>query len=202
MHIDASTLKRIMPRCPAPELYAPLLSEAMGEADITTVTRAAAFLAQLAWESGDLRYFEELGSGEQYEGREDLGNTNKGDGRRYKGRGPIQLTGRLAYRYAGEALGLHLEAEPALASQPEHGFRVAAWFWREGAARRLSRGAREYLGEIGSLNEVADRPDFRGVTYAVNGLANDGPPSQHLRRVEIYLRALEVLGVSARVQSP
>ncbi len=182
MIITADLLTRIMPRCPAPELYAPLLSEAMVEAEITTVTRAAAFCAQLAWESGDLRHFEELADGTAYEGRADLGNAKPGDGRRYKGRGPIQLTGRANYRAAGIALGLDLEGDPELAARPEVGFRVAAWYW-------TSR----------QLNAVADRPDFRAVTRKINGAATDRAPSHHLRRVEIYQRALELLGVGAEV---
>ncbi len=182
--ITPALLLRIMPRCPAAGLYAPLISEAMVEAEITTVTRAAAFLAQLAWESAELKHFEELADGSAYEGRADLGNTQPGDGKRYKGRGPIQLTGRSNYRAAGAALGLDLEGDPELAAAPRVGFRVAAWYW-------TSRG----------LNEVAGRPDFRAVTRKVNGAATDRAPSHHLRRVEIYYRALELLGVSGRCAS-
>ena len=66
----------------------------MEKYQITTPLRRAAFLAQLAHESGELKYMEEIASGEAYEGRKELGNTAPGDGKRYKGRGPIQLTGR------------------------------------------------------------------------------------------------------------
>ncbi len=178
--INAATLKRIMPKCPAPDLYAPLLSDAMVEAEIVTVTRAAAFLAQLAWESGDLRYMEELADGSAYEGRGNLGNTQPGDGRRYKGRGPIQLTGRSNYRAAGLWFGLPLEQDPELAAKPAVGFRVAAWYW-------TSRGC----------NALADSGDFRGITRRINGAATDGAPSHHLRRMVVYARALEELGVGA-----
>ncbi len=75
-------------------LYAPHMNEAMLKGDITTLRRAQYWIAQLAHESVDLRYFEEIASGAAYEGRRDLGNTRPGDGRRFKGRGPIQLTGR------------------------------------------------------------------------------------------------------------
>ena len=63
----------------------------------------AGFLAQLAHESGQLRYMEEIASGSAYEGRRDLGNTQPGDGVRFKGRGPIQLTGRSNYRHEDTA---------------------------------------------------------------------------------------------------
>lgn len=130
----------------------PHLLAAMREAEISTPRRAAAFLAQLALESGEFRWFEELASGEAYEGRRDLGNTEPGDGRRFKGRGPIQLTGRANYAAAGRALDLPLEARPELAATPAAGFRVAAWYWR-------TRG----------LNDLADRGDFREITRRING---------------------------------
>lgn len=89
--------------------YCRPLNEAMSEFKINNSVRIAAFLAQIAVESGCLRYSEEIASGEAYEGRKDLGNTQKGDGVRYKGRGLIQLTGRHNYRKAGQALNLPLE---------------------------------------------------------------------------------------------
>ncbi|MFE8599834.1 glycoside hydrolase family 19 protein [Archangium violaceum] len=147
-------LRAIMPRLAlarAEELL-PHLMAAMAEAGITTPRRKAAFLAQLAHESAEFRYFEELASGDAYEGRRDLGNTQPGDGRRYKGRGPIQLTGRNNYRDAGKDLGVDLESKPELAATPAIGFRTAAWFWR----------TRE-------LNELADAGNFDAITKRING---------------------------------
>jgi predicted chitinase len=157
MRVTLEQLQALMPRLPAPRAreLLPHLVRAMEDARITTLLQAAAFLAQLAFESGELRYFEELASGEAYEGRENLGNTQPGDGPRYKGRGPIQLTGRANYRAAGRALGLPLEQSPGLAATPAVGFRVAAWYW-------TSRG----------LNELANRGTleaFREVTRRING---------------------------------
>ena len=79
--------------------------------------------------SGQLNLLEEPDSGEQYEGREDLGNEQPGDGPRYKGRGPLLLTGRANYRAAGKALGVDLENNPERAADPDVGFRVAGWLW-------------------------------------------------------------------------
>ncbi|MGZ3457049.1 MAG: peptidoglycan-binding protein [Archangium sp.] len=171
--LTVQRLRELMPRLPAARAdeCLPYLDAAMAEADILTPQREAAFLAQLAYESGELRYFEELSSGEQYEGREDLGNVEPGDGRRYKGRGPIQLTGRANYRAAGRALGLDLEAHPTRAGDVDVAFRVAGWFW-------TSRG----------LNALADAGDFREITRRINGGYNG------LEQREAYhRRALELL---------
>jgi predicted chitinase len=167
-------LRAIMPSLPKSkaQTYLPFLNKAMGEGEITTPLRQAAFLAQLAHESVQLVYFEEIASGAAYEGRKDLGNTKPGDGKRYKGRGPIQLTGRTNYRLCGVALGLKLEDNPELAALPENGFRVAVWFWTTRA-----------------LNAKADAQDFDGITKKINGGFN-GKKDRDM----FYARAKRVLG--------
>ncbi|ATB36283.1 hypothetical protein CYFUS_001697 [Cystobacter fuscus] len=175
--VTLAQLRAVMPRLTearAAELL-PWLLAAMREAGVSTPARAAAFLAQLAHESGELRYFEELASGAAYEGRADLGNTQPGDGVRYKGRGPIQLTGRANYRAAGTALGLDLEGSPARVATPAVGFRTAAWYWR-------SRG----------LNELADAGRFDDITRRVNGGLNG-----KAERDAYHAKARAVLGVTA-----
>lgn len=134
---------------------APAACAAMVEFEITTQARAEMFLAQVLHESGGLRYFEEIASGAEYEGRKDLGNIHPGDGRRYKGRGPIQLTGRSNYRWAGKALGVDLEGHPLHAAAHPLGWRIAGLYWR-------SRG----------LNELADRGAFIAITERINGGRN------------------------------
>ncbi|MFZ5440028.1 MAG: LysM peptidoglycan-binding domain-containing protein [Myxococcota bacterium] len=172
--ISAAQLRAIMPNLSAADAnrYLPYLNAAMAEGNINTPKRQAAFLAQLAHESGQLRYFEEIASGAAYEGRRDLGNIYPGDGVRFKGRGPIQLTGRSNYAAAGRALGLDLINHPEQAATPEVGFRIAQWFWN-------SR----------NLNSYADAGNFDAITYRVNGGYN-GKAS----RDAYYARARQVLG--------
>ena len=80
---------------------------------------AAGLIAQLAHESGAFRYAEELADGRAYEGRTDLGNTQPGDGPRFKGRGLIQLTGRANYAAYSKASGVDYVARPEkVASDP------------------------------------------------------------------------------------
>jgi putative chitinase len=174
--LTAKQLQAVMPHLPddrAATFLKPL-NDAMREFDVTTPKRQAAFLAQIAHESGELKYMEEIASGEAYEGRKTLGNTEPGDGKRYKGRGPIQLTGRNNYRKAGAALQLDLEGKPELAARPDIGCRVAGWFWK-----------------THGLNELADKGDFLQITKRVNGGTNG-----LARREEFYKRAKEVFGVS------
>jgi predicted chitinase len=172
--VSMDQLRAIMPNLSAQKAqeYLPHLNNAMAEAGITTKNQKAAFLAQLAHESGQFRYMEEIASGAAYEGRRDLGNTQPGDGTRFKGRGPIQLTGRANYAAASKALGVDLVNNPKAAATPEVGFRTAAWFWN-------TRG----------LNNLAEQGNFREVTRRINGGFNGLADRQ-----QYYNRALSVLG--------
>jgi len=102
-------------------------------------TELAAFLAQCAHETMNFNSLVELGNKhtfKQYDPKyspkkaKALGNTQVGDGERYKGRGFIQLTGRYNYKKAGEALGLPLEERPELVEHPAIASKVAVWFWQ------------------------------------------------------------------------
>ena len=132
--VDAQRMLEIAPRFPGAraerqreivtavgEVLAPTL-EAYG---IDTRLRIAHFLAQTCRESAGFRTTEEFASGDAYEGRLDLGNTRRGDGRRYKGRGLLQLTGRANYRDFGEVLGVDLENNPEAAADPVLSLKIA-----------------------------------------------------------------------------
>lgn len=134
--------------------------------------RLAHFMAQLCHESGAFRYMEELASGAAYEGRADLGNTQPGDGKRYKGRGPIQLTGRANYRRFGRRLGIDFERHPELAAIPSIGLHTALEYWKD-------RG----------LNALADRDDIRAITRKINGGFNGLADRQaYLNKINGWLR--------------
>lgn len=131
------------------------LNGAMEKYEINTPRRMAHFLAQLAHESGSLRYVEEIASGEAYEGRKDLGNTQPGDGVRFKGRGLIQITGRANYKEVGDALGYDFISNPEDLEKPGAAAYSAAWFWND-------RG----------LNRLADIDAFEKITRRINGGLN------------------------------
>lgn len=172
--LTPAILARCWPRCP-PALVEPLaqaLAYAMSTTAINTVPRAAAFLGQLAWECNEARMLEEpRETALAYEGRRDLGNVQAGDGVLFRGRGLIHLTGRDNYRRAG------LEDIPERAASPEVAAKIAAWYWAEHGC-----------------NELVDAKKWREVTERINGLATDGPPSYHEKRMERINRCAVALG--------
>lgn len=128
------------------------LDEQLAKYDIGNYLRICHFLAQAAHESAGFKVLEEYASGAAYEGREDLGNVRPGDGKRYKGRGIFQLTGRANYRVMGQKLGVDLEGNPALASDPMISIKTACEYWN---SRKLS--------------VYADLDDVRTITKRING---------------------------------
>lgn len=148
-------LKAIMPYATTGNIdkFLPLLNKLMPQYGIDTPLRQAHFIAQIALESGSLRYVKELASGEAYEGRKNLGNIYAGDGVKYKGRGLIQLTGRANYtRFNEELEGIDVVEHAELLEEPELAVTVSCWFWKRN-----------------KLNTYADRDDVKEVTRRING---------------------------------
>lgn len=186
MEITDTQLAQIMPRLiPGKRaLYLPFLNQALAGKEINTPLRVAAFLGQMAHESGEFRFMEELwGPTDQQKKYEPpstlatrLGNTKKGDGRKYKGRGVIQLTGRANYSKYGTLLTIDLIGNPDLASQPEYAFKIAALYW-----------------DLKGLNALADVEDFVAITKKINGGLNGLDD-----RKKYYEKAKIVLGVTLK----
>ena len=176
MPITEQQLLQILPNAGRQAgVFVPALNTAMNRYGIVGIPRAAAFIAQIGHESGQLRYVREIwGPTAQqagYEGRDDLGNTVKGDGSKYRGRGLIQITGRANYAVCGEVLDLDLLNKPELLEQPQYAAMSAAWFWS-------TKG----------LNTLADQGDLVKITRRINGGLNGLADRQAL-----YDKALKVL---------
>ena len=171
--ITKEKIKKIYPFATKENIdkYFPYLEDIYKNTDINTVLRFGAFLAQIGHESGQLRYVKELASGQAYEGRKDLGNTEKGDGVKYKGRGLIQITGRSNYSNLSKDLGVDFISNPELLELPEYAVKSAVWFWNK---RRL--------------NTFADIPDFEKITRIINGGLNG-----YKDRLDLYERAKKYL---------
>ena len=200
MPITEQQLLQILPNAGRQAgVFVPVLNTAMGKYGIVTRLRIAAFIAQIGHESGQLtRLVENLNYSAEglmktwpsrfdlvrataaarkpeqianivYAGR--MGNTEPGDGWKYRGRGLFQVTGRANYAACGEALGLDLINQPTLLEQPQYAAMSAAWFWS-------TRG----------LNTLADAGDFVKITRRING----GLTGQEDRQA-LYEKALKVL---------
>jgi len=158
------------------------LNAAMEEFKIVKPLQIAAFIAQLAHESGSFHYVEEIASGSNYEFRKDLGNLefealqaahakHSTSGKFYKGRGLIQITGYYNYKACGTALKVDLITNPKLLSEEVYACRSAAWFWH-------SR----------SLNSYADLGKFSNITKLINGGTNGST-----ERLANYARCKKIL---------
>jgi putative chitinase len=152
--VTVEQLQQIVPELTpqrAQEIVGPL-NDTMRKGGMNTPQRQAAFISQVAVESDRFATFEEYADGSQYEGRTDLGNTQPGDGTRYKGRGAIQVTGRYNYEKMSEDLGVDFVNHPELAAEPQYAFETALWYWNTHDG-----------------NAVADTGDIVKVTEMVNG---------------------------------
>ncbi|MEN7529352.1 glycoside hydrolase family 19 protein [Cupriavidus sp. DL-D2] len=155
----------------------PHITAAWAEFGIATPARQAAWLGQIGHESAGFVYTREIWgptpAQTRYEGRADLGNTQPGDGKRFMGRGLIQVTGRANYRACGAALGIDLEADPTQLQGEALAARSACWFWQRK-----------------NLNALADAGDFVTLTRRINGGTNGLADRQ-----QRWERAKRVLGV-------
>lgn len=143
------------------EKYVDGINAAMMYAAISTRLAAANFLAQIGHESGSLVYVRELWGPTpaqvRYEGRTGLGNVIPGDGKKFMGRGFIQVTGRSNYKDCSLALfgDERLVEDPSTLEKPEYAALSAGWFWKKN-----------------SLNKLADVDQFTATSKVINGGTN------------------------------
>jgi len=206
--LTADQLQAVMPGTPAAKRDAllPFLQAAMAEFAIDAPARMAAFLAQLAHESGQFRFMEEIwgptAAQRRYEPAStlatNLGNAEVGDGKRFKGRGPIQITGRSNYRRFGDLLGTDLVGDPARAALPELAFRIAGLFWsKKGLNELADRATRESFREItrrinGGFNGIDDREKFYAAARTVLGVV-EGPVTRDALDEPAFERGYEAI---------
>ncbi len=179
MNITADLLVRAIGCTPHKgEQWAMPLSLACERYEINTPARLAAFLAQIGHESGKLQWTRELwgptGPQSRYDGRDDLGNAEPGDGYRYRGRGLIQITGRAGYRAASDALGHDFVVDPDALERAPWAAISAAWWWH-----------------AHGCNELADAGEFDRITRTINGGTNGAD-----NRRRLWVRAKAALGVA------
>ena len=174
--------------------YLSALNLTMKKHSINTPLRKANFLAQVAWESGSLHYSEELASGSAYENRKDLGNTQPGDGKRYKGRGPIQLTGRANYTKYGGLLGLDLVNNPTIAATKGVGFRIAGEYWQLNGLNELA----DQLQAL-SLRKLSERLPLGFNAQSRPTLLGGGNPDVRDHRGSGHRQSLHGLSITYRV---
>lgn len=128
-----------------------------------------------------------------YSNRLGNGSFGSGDGWKYRGRGPKQITGRSNYRECGFALGLPLEDNPDLLVEPANGAQAAGWYWH-------SRGCNALMDRapFEAITKAKDNDFFEQVTKKINGGLighEDGNDTGLDDRVELYINACRVLGV-------
>lgn len=153
--------------------YLPYLNMYLEKYSINTWQRLGAFLAQIIWESDQLKTVVEYASGAAYEGRKDLGNTISGDGVRFKGRGLIQLTGRSNYdkftKWNNEK-GVDFTTQPELLETARYAVLASVFYWTDR-----------------NLNQYADNLQFDQITKIINGGTNHAA-----ERKETWIKTLEI----------
>jgi len=194
--VTLDQLQRIVPQAKPSNLqkYIAYLNEAMEKWEISTPLLQAHFLSQIALESAYFSATEEgskggapapANTGHQYEWRFDLDNIRYGDGRRFRGRGLLQVTGRFKYSRYGAYVCIDLTANPELmATDPWLACDSAAWFWRRGAPRDIN----DVINEAEKTGHGASRDTVTAVTHQVNGGEN-----ALKERIEFFFNAKRAL---------
>ena len=154
------------------------LNACLNRFEINTNLRLKHFLAQIAHESGGLRWMQERATGDAYEWRRNLGNVKPGDGRKYKGAGAIQLTGRANYQVFADYMNDQKIMQGSDFVSTEYPFTSAGFWWLDnGMNARCDRGD--------TLEQISRMVNLGGAAGVINGLAD---------RQMYFDRVIKVLG--------
>lgn len=137
-----------------------MLNEQMRKWKIDTPRRQAAFLAQLAFESGELTIWSGPETGREWEGDEKLGNVLPGDGPKFKTRGLFPIRGRAMYRKCGRAIKAPLEVQPERVATLYTAIESACWYWAK--EKKLNQQAEYPSGESFCKITKAISPILKG----------------------------------------
>lgn len=171
MTITPELLKKIVPGNKNPKLLASVansMNQWFPEFGIDTLQEIRHFIAQTAHESANYNTLEEYATGEDYEGRLDLGNTKPGDGKKFKGHGIMQVTGRANHYAMGVKLGQPTKfiLNPELLATPEYAVWSACVFWTE---RHLNDFANMPDTALITTKKKGKLSPLKYITYRVNG---------------------------------
>lgn len=157
--ITPEVVAEMLPTAPSANIATntPLVLDALTEEGIGDPQMALFALSTIRPETPTFAPIPEYASGKAYEWREDLGNTERGDGERFKGRGFVQLTGRGNYEDMSAALGIDLVSNPDLALEPEVAAKILAVFLEERESR---------------IRKALDAGNMRAARRVVNGGSN------------------------------
>jgi putative chitinase len=193
--VDANLLRGVVPKFTGSradrqteiiDSIGAVMSAVFGDYEITNRLRIAHFLAQICHESAGLRTTEEFADGSAYEGRADLGNVEPGDGRRFKGRGLLQLTGRSNYKIYGDDLGIDLIQNPEQASDPVTSLKIACLYWKKH-----------------DINPLCDEDNLQAVTRKVNGGLNGlDSRADFLAKAKVALSQQQAAAIGAATDDP
>lgn len=137
---------------------------------INTPLRLAHFFAQIDHESAGLTRLREIGNDAyfaKYEGRKNLGNTVKGDGLKFKGRGFIQITGRYNYTVLSKAVGIDYVNNPQWLERESDAMISALWFWNKSNLNKYAD-----LDKIDSVSDLINKGKLTVEYGDANGFAD------------------------------
>jgi predicted chitinase len=161
------------------------LNNALEKYGITTPEKIRHFMSQAMHESGLGIYTKELANGKAYEGRADLGNTQPGDGPKYKGAGYIQLTGRANYQAFADYMGDQKIMDGVDYVSEKYPWEAAGFWWRNNGMNDI----------VDSLKGTSIDQQTLEISKAVNlgDRYSKNTPNHYEERRDCYERTLEII---------